>query len=987
VRARAVLAILLLVVSLPVWAQRLPVRRYRQADGLAHEQVRVIRQDGKGYLWIGTGEGVSRFDGYQFVTFGAAHGLAVPLINDIAVDAGGRVWVATNGSGVARFVDDPADRASSAGAIAGDRFQSFRIGPDTPSNQVNAVVFADEAMWCATDRGLFRADLSKTGDPVFTRVGRSAEPVVRAFKDSRGRLWFATEDRGIIQPSGEGLRVVGATPDRARIIGLDEYEGRLVVASTSGVYEWAGELSGGQAAWQSLPLPLRQRESLYAIRTDSQGNLWIGTTAGVIRYRRGQFSRMALLGDEIDRSVRSVFEDRDHNVWVGTDTDGLIRVVNQGIVSFTVSDGLPETGVVGLTTGADGAIYASSGTREWARILNDRVTTHLGLETAAFSGIGRQLKCAPSSFCWALTPAGLYRIDQTPLRFGQATLFHRPPPGAGIVTLGGNGLYRDQAGDIWFATTEPALYRVGAADGPGDVTREPLELADPMAPLARDRAGAVWLGNFIDFGRLRGSRVETIRPDDGLDHSPRCAFVDSQGRLWIGLRYGGAVMTADPAADAPTWVRYSTRNGLASDTVWAITEDRRGRMYFATNRGLDQLEPATGQVRHFTTENGLASAVLYDGLTDAQGRIWLASAGGVSRFDPLAETAPTLPPSIFIRRVEVGDRVVPLPGSGADRLAGIEVPPGSDRVVIQFSGIPLGSQDRTRYRYRLDGLDTAWSALTTDRTVTYGRLGSGQYRFSVVAVDDVSGRASVNAATVQFAVLPPIWKRSWFLVSAALGGVGITLFTAARRRARRRAVEAFRRQVATDLHDDVGSGLSSIAVLSEVLRRQAVPPLAEGLADIARVARNLRESMSDIVWAIGPDTDRPSDLVNRMRQTAFTMLDFEGLRVEFDAPPAEVLDQLSLPADRRRHVLLIFKETVTNVARHARASHLSVRITLARDRLSVVIRDNGCGFDPATVSRGQGLNSLARRATAMAAVLTIDSCPGDGTRVELSVRT
>ena len=979
------LAILLLVVSLPVWAQRLPVRRYRQADGLAHEQVRVIRQDGKGYLWIGTGEGVSRFDGYQFVTFGAAHGLAVPLINDIAVDPGGRVWVATNGSGVARFLDDPAERASSAVPIAGDRFQSFRVGSDTPSNQVNAVIFADEAMWCATDRGLFRATLSKMGDPVFTRVGHSAEPVVRAFKDRRGQLWFATENRDILRPSGEGLTVVGATPDRSRIVGLDEVDGRLVVASTSGVYELTGEMPGGQATWQPLALPLRDKEALSTIRSDSQGTLWIGTTTGVIRYRKGQVRRMALLGGEIDRPVRSVFEDRDRTIWVGTETDGLIRVVNQGIVSFTALDGLPDAGIVALTPGADGAVYAGSRTFEWVQILNDRVTAYPGLEADPFSAIGRQLKCAPSGFCWALTPAGLYRLDQTPLGFGQASLVHRPPPAAQVVMFGGNGLYRDPAGDIWFATTEPALYRVGGANGPEDVTREPLELTGPMAPLVRDRSGTVWLGSFTDFGRLRGSRVDVIRPDDALDHSPRCAFVDAQGRLWIGLRYGGAVMTTDPSAEAPTWVRYSSRNGLASDTVLAITQDRRGRVYLATSRGLDQLEPASGEIRHFTTENGLASAVLYDALTDAQGHIWVASAGGVSRFDPLAETAPTTAPSIFIRRVEVGDRNVPLPGSGADRLAGIEVPPGSDRVVIHFSGIPLGSQDRTRYRYRLDGLDTAWSALTTDRAVTYGRLGSGQYRFIVVAVDDVSGRASVSPATVEFAVLPPIWKSWWFLLSTALGGVAIVLITTARRRARRRSVEAFRRQVATDLHDDVGSGLSSIAVLSEVLRRQAVPPLAEGLADIARVARNLRESMSDIVWAIGPDTDRPSDLVNRMRQTAFTMLDFEGLRVEFDAPPAEVLDRLSLPADRRRHVLLIFKEAVTNVARHARASHLSVGITLASDHLSVVIRDNGCGFDPATVSRGQGLNSLARRATAMAAVLTVDSRPGEGTRVELSV--
>ena len=264
--------------------------------------------------------------------------------------------------------------------------------------------------------------------------------------------------------------------------------------------------------------------------------------------------------------------------------------------------------------------------------------------------------------------------------------------------------------------------------------------------------------------------------------------------------------------------------------------------------------------------------------------------------------------------------------------------------------------------------------------MTYAGLGAGTYRFLVRATD-ANATLAGSPAVIEFSVLPPIWQRWWFIGGAVLVmGAGAATWQRQRVR-RRRADEALRRQVARDLHDDVGAGLSQIAIMSEVLHRQT--PEAAGLTEIARVARSLREAMSDIVWAVGPNTDRPADLVNRMRQAAFTLLDFEGLRVHFDTPPTAELDRLELSPKVRRHLLLMFKEAVTNVARHARASELTVTIAIDKRELVLTIRDDGTGFDGANVQRGHGLDNLAHRAGAIGARLTVDSSPGAGTTVRV----
>ena len=981
-RVLGLVAGLLLALTAPSLraADSLSVRRYRVPEGVAHNSVRVIKQDSKGYLWIGTGEGVSRFDGYRFVNYSTGEGLTVPLVNDILEDTRGRIWVATNGAGLALFLDD----SESASGDTGRRtfFRTFRLGADTNANQINALAQIGDVVWCATDGGLFRASLSTTGEPAFTPVGPvGAVDAMVATRD--GKLVIAGA-RGVSIHAGDSVEELGwPQNDRSEVQDVAVHDGRVFALTGQTLYATDGTRSDGRTSWKTITVPLKPGDRHAALYVDASKTLWIGSGAGLFQLRAEALYQPADL-QSVSGSVQAFLEDRNGHLWFGTELEGLAMVSPKRFTSFDHTHGLPQQDMVSVTETAGGDIVAASRSQGWVRVRDDVPQRIPGSEIAPFNSVGNRIVC-DQDVCWTLTPEGLYQFDLSGRPAGKRLVF-AVPNGHTVVSISGrseNGLYRDPAGVLWFATTEPALYRVSSSNASQPGVVRALLKSDPMAPVARDRVGVTWVASMSALGRVRDGLVELVRPEDGATFDPRTAFVDSRGWLWVGLRYGGVVVTRDPGAVSPEWMRYSTATGLASNSVWGITEDRQGRLYFATNRGLNRFDPSNKELMHYTTADGLAGDIVSGCLTDRQGRIWLATSGGLSRFDPSGSAPKRVAVPTYINGLDVADRPAALPESGSAVVDGIQLVPGGNRLSIQFVGVAVGIERELRYQYQLEGSGGAWSAPTTNRVVTYAGLGAGDYTF-IVRATDANGTVSGPPAQVRFSVLPPVWQRGWFIGGAILLIAAATAGVQRQRIRRRRAVEAFRTQVARDLHDDVGAGLSQIAIMSEVLHRQA--PSADGLTEIARVARSLRDAMSDIVWAVGPKTDRPANLINRMRQSAFTLLDFEGLRVNFETPPTADLDRLELSPEVRRHLLLIFKEAITNVARHARASQLTVTVAIEKRELVLTIRDNGIGFDPQGVQRGHGLDNLTQRAHAIGATLTIESAPDPGTTVSVRYR-
>ncbi len=357
--------------------------------------------------------------------------------------------------------------------------------------------------------------------------------------------------------------------------------------------------------------------------------------------------------------------------------------------------------------------------------------------------------------------------------------------------------------------------------------------------------------------------------------------------------------------------------------MFCITEDRWGRIYAGTGHGVDRLDPLTGRVKHYTMADGLVRGDANVAGRDRDGALWFGSPMGLSRLDPEPDHK-AQPAPILITGIEVRGVPQALGQLGAAAVSGLALRPEQNQLRIDFVGIGFSPGERLRYQYRLEGADRDWSPPAEQRSINFASLRPGSYTFYVRAVN-AEGVQSPNPAVVSFTVLAPIWQRWWF-VSAAAIALALLAYGAYRfRLSQLLSVERIRTRIATDLHDDIGSSLSQIAILSELAQRKlegADPHAAGPLADIATVARELVDGMSDIVWAINPKHDHLSNLTRRMRRFAGDVLEARNIALEFRG--LDTQPDLRVGADFRRQVFLIFKEAINNIVRHSDSTRAEV---------------------------------------------------------------
>jgi len=356
---------------------------------------------------------------------------------------------------------------------------------------------------------------------------------------------------------------------------------------------------------------------------------------------------------------------------------------------------------------------------------------------------------------------------------------------------------------------------------------------------------------------------------------------------------------------------------------------------------------------------------------------------GVVRLAPAADTRPASPP-VLIDGLRVRGEPQLVSALGEQRMALADLAPDRNQLQIDFLALAFGFGEILRYQYRLEGADADWSAWSDQRTVTYASLAPGRYTFDVRAVNS-DGIVSDRPASIGFTILRPLWLRWWFLTLDALA-VGLMVYAVYRYRFVRLVEMAnMRTRIATDLHDDIGANLTRIALLSELTPRTPAdprsPPMEGRLGSIATIARESVASMSDIVWAINPARDNLLDLIRRMRRHAEEIFVLRDIELQFRAPETSV----KLGVDVRRDLLLIFKEAISNIARHAHCSRVEIDLRLEGSRLVLEIVDNGVGFDSALDSEGQGLMSMKRRAQRLRGTLAIVSRAGLGTSLTLAI--
>jgi signal transduction histidine kinase/ligand-binding sensor domain-containing protein len=1001
-------------------AERPPFKVYTTAEGLAHDSVNKIVRDSRGFLWFCTAEGLSRFDGYKFKNYTQNEGLPHRNINDFLETRDGTYLIATS-AGLSVF--NPNGKAyrwnmirSMLEQTADDppMFQTFVARERAIKHTSNILCLAQDrqdVIWAGTRNGLFQ--IRKTGDGLEFQEFEVENwkdkglAYTALLADSEGGL-FVGSDAAFYRISPEGnLRKLTEYPSG---IIFQDRDGKLWVntATELQVFSFANDtLKLLKAYSQKDGLP--PNAAHFSAKQTSDGRIFVGFEYGFSEFlptAKESEPKFRIFAVE---KINSMAEDGGGNLWVGTDSKGAWKLAHTGFTIFGEQDGIsPSDEIMSVFSDRQGEVYAVARPNKLSQLTGGKFESVLpfGLAKRSWGWHFLDLLSQEGEW-WIPTEDGLRRYPKV-ARF--AGLAATPPKriyttGDGMFASTVFNQFEDSRGDIWLSVLAAGADTLLRWERKTDrmvpyTTADGLPAHNGPISFAEDSHGNMWFGYYFGgMARYRDGKFRLFTEPDGLPSSQvRDLLSDSLGRLWIATSGRGLFRLDDTNAEKPVFTILSTENGLSSNQPLCLTEDRFGRIYVGTGRGINRVD-RNDSVKVFTQEDGLPSNYITRCAADKNGNLWFVTRNTLVRFVPEIEQAAT-PPLVFIDRILVNGVPQKISELGETETRPLELESAQRQIQIEFFALTFGAGENIRYQYMLDEQD--WSTPIKQQTLNLD-LSPGQHLLLVRAVR-TDGVASEKPASVSFKILPPIWFRWWFLTIAAFViASAVYAFTRYRyqrmkavfeaqealrrsREERLAELERIRKRIATDLHDDIGSSLTQISILSEVVRQRTDPndsQLSAPLSMIAGTSRELVDSMSDIVWAINPQKDHLNDLTQRMRRFASDVLTSRNIAFEFYEPDEE--NDVPLGANIRREVFLIFKESVNNLVRHSGCSKVKINFQIAGGALRLNVWDDGKGFDISQNFDGHGLSSMRQRAEGIGGQLETISRSGEGTTITLDL--
>ena len=1013
-RAIAV-SVLVLISCAPHRAEQLPIRTYTTADGLPRDRVYKIVPDPRGFLWFCTYDGLSRFDGYEFVNYSVAQGLPHRVVYDLLITRSGDYWIATP-AGIARF--------NPLASSLDSKFKTY-VPAGRPDAEAITDLYEDNSanIWVGTGNGFHKLRHNGSDWQIeYVSLGENSDEqldVTSVVEESPGVLWIGTE-QGLFRRFSDGRVERFSTKDglphpHVRDI-LRDPDGTVWIATGLGLCRLVSNVRLGQPIVQRLYTRKDGllSEGIHALFRTSSGWLWMATMLGLSEFSPeplpdgGHFINYTREHGLSDVGIRTVAEDGDGNLWLGSESGGAMKITRRGFTTYSEADGLEDGRIAALGENRKGEMFVITGSLKahefhihpfnGRRFENIRVNLPAGVvPTWGWNQLFVQDRLQQ---WWVPTTAGLFQFPslQSLDDFSRARPVKLYSSQDGLSGNEPFRLYEDSRGDIWISiiSTPATSYLNRFERATGKFFSYPQDIASRVdsAPTAfqEDRNGDVWIGFYWGgLSRYSNGKFESFTKAHGVPVGMiRALYLDQRGRLWIASAEGGLARVDNPAQEVPSFVNYTVKEGLSSDQITCITEDQFGRIYIGTGIGIDRLDPDTGQIKRFTIADGLPNGFVNVAYRDRNNALWFGTLQGLSKLVPTID-GPSSAPPILIQQLRVAGSDLPISELGVTQIGNLQFEASKNQLEIKFVSLGFRSGDVRRYQFMLEGADHDWSKPTDQRIVNYANLKPGSYRFRVRAVN-AEGVVSGEPASIAFTIVPPVWQRWWFITLVILGIVAVTHLIYRYHTRRLIELERVRTRIATDLHDDIGASLSKIAILSDVagqeLSNMRDSPVVAPLTQIADTSRDCVDAMSDIVWAVNPQRDHLSDLTYRMRRFAEDLLDAKD--VDFTIRSSLDDKDVALGADLRREVYLIFKECVNNLVKHSDCTEAAVAFSISGPWLVVSITDNGKGFDPASNGNsagmgGHGLASMQRRASALGGNLKIDSGISRGTTVTLKV--
>ncbi len=916
---------------------------FTKSEGLLENNVGCMEEDKKGNIWFGTSGGVSRYDGKTFTHYTEKEGLLGKNVESILVDKLGNLWIGTS-EGVSNY--------------DGNSFRHFAEKEGLLGKIVECILEDQSGnLWFGTSKGASKYN-GKTFTHYTEKEGLNSNAILDIHEDKSGNLWFATLNKGVSQ-----------------------YDGKTFTQYT----EVEGLIS----------------DRVWDILEDQSGNLWFGTARGVSKFDDKRFTHYANQNGLNINYTCAILKDQGGNLWFGTVGSGVIKFDGKEFTHYTVKEGLSHNAVWSILEDSGGNLWF--GTFLGLSKYDGKSFTYYTEEEGL---VNNDVKCIledKSGNLWFGTVAGVSQYDGK--RFINYTVKQ------GLSNNSVMDILEDKMGHLWFCGYTGGVSKYDGNTFTHYTEKEGLNQNDVRCML-QDKNGKLWFGTLGGgVSKYDGNTFTRYTEKEGLtDNYVISMLEDKKGNLWFGTRFGINKLPLDHLSNYP-WM-----TDASSDSAFELAKSDD---FFKT----------------YTYEEGFTGIGVNMGRTMCEGKdgtIWIGADDQLTALRPGEESLDTLPPNIQLTGLSLFNENIPwqnltdgsggavstvrsLNGSmrekardtsiilgngvqvhdlyfdGISRWYGLpehlNLAYNNNFLTFQFVGITTESPKKVKYQYKLEGLDPNWSALTSRSEATYGNLAHGQYTFKVKAMNG-SGYWS-NELNYSFAIRAPWWLTWWFRILGSMGllsSITLIMYLWFQYKFRQKLkVELLRQKIASDLHDEIGSNLSSMAFSAELVKKKLngsrgdIEPILNKLVNTFQETSAL---ISDTIWSLNPRNDTFDKLKERMENFTHDILSSKEMEYQFHANGHGPAPALSL--DQKRNIYLIYKEAINNIAKHSKASLVNIRLESFPDKLVIEIMDNGIGFDTAKTNEGNGLNNFKSRSVKDSCVVQYFSAVGKGTVVKIT---
>jgi ligand-binding sensor domain-containing protein/two-component sensor histidine kinase len=949
------------------------------SQGLPSPEIFALGKDYKGYLWIGTNVGLSKYDGYSFENFQYSYdNHLIGKVNVIKEDDKHRLWI---GADAGLFVQ-----------IADRIYKSSNDG--MPRQGINAIYpERDGSLWLGTEAGIALLDketvlnaeagqginVKKYILPAWKNLELDEARATIITKANDGTYYFAGIST-LYEYNGHTLKTIYQCNKNhdlpTQIIPVNKNKlyfltsrygwhiienGKYTKLSFKDIYKPAAK-PAGQSVWVLTSLnayhffpdsgiitehlDLQEQGVLWIsdLLMDQQKNIWIATHAGLLKFKPTFFHTYPAARYPMLQEVFSIAETHDEHFLLGSNRGKLFTRTENSFKFF-----LADSAVVSLAEVF--AIYEDKNYWLWfatgyqgIAVLRNHVLQHLTMNNG--------------------------------LRNNSNYFFYRTRNGRFFVT-GDEGISEIIAD----STTESISFK-NYHYSPS-VTQYAKFFACTEAP-----DGTLWAGGQEGIFYLRN---DSLLPFPLLDKYISVTDIkdDQHGNIWIATEGQGVLKCAfNENRKIQVMRQYNHSDGLNTDIINKILIDRPGNIWLGSYKGLSLIPHNESRIVNFDGNDGFFNTSYY-GLSlyqDRKGIIWAGCNTGLISFDPAEILISAYQPPAYITAVNLTDakeNISKFADSVAENLPVYPALPYNQNYLrFHFSAIDFSNQETLQYLYKLEGSDTGWMNAGNLRYVIYQRLPPGKYTFRVKAVNN-KGVQSKQPASFSFTIRNPFWKTWWFIVVCSLTAVCLLFLFYRYRINQLLKLQRVRNSIATDLHDDIGSSLTNIAILSELSNKNITNP-GQAKIFLERISEEVTDSgqaLDDIVWSINARNDTLEQTSTRMRRYAAEI--FDGSNIVYSLEMNEQFANHKLGMEQRRDLFLIFKESINNIYKHAGAKKVTIQIGIEKKQLYLSITDDGKGFDTNLVTHRNGLKNIEHRIQKWKGNLVIQSATGKGTWIRI----